>query len=166
MPARTPACSRTRSIVPTPAQAPGSITGGQMSFGPAQLKLDLALTAVPMTLTLDNGQLKGTLVGATIIDGIIAGAVPLQEINTVLIPALASLLTALLQDPLVSATTKAQITTLFDTNKDGTITAAELTSNGIIATILSGDVDLDGDKTADHLSVGLGFTAAGAVITP
>jgi hypothetical protein len=68
-----------------------------------------------------------------------------------------------LMDPLVDASSKAMIKALFDTNNDGTITAAELMSNALITTFMAGDVDVDKDGVKE-LSLGLGFTAVGATI--
>jgi hypothetical protein len=153
-------------VSPSPTQSTGSIVSSQLSLGPAALKLDLPLTGQSMIMTLDNGQLKGSLGAAGITDGIIAGAVPVQEVSTLIIPGLADVLDLLLKDPLTDAATKAALSTLFDTNKDGSITATELAGNALISTVLAGDLDLDGDKKIDHLSIGLGFTAVGAVIAP
>ena len=66
-------------------------------------------------------------------------------------------------DPTADQKTKDLLKTLFDTNKDGTITATEVATNGLIKTFLDGDVDVDNDGIKE-LSLGLGFSTVAAKI--
>jgi hypothetical protein len=146
----------------------GKIAASVVSLGASSMKLVLPLTgAGTLDLTLDSVQVKGTVASGSpdkITGGVLAGAISTDEIQNKLMPTVATMLTTTLKDPASTQATKDQITTLFDTNKDGTITKEELANNGLISTVLSGDVDLNGDKTVDHLSLGVGFEAVKAVI--
>lgn len=96
---------------------------------------------------------------------VLAGAIETAELQNNVIPAMAALLNQVLQDPTTSQPVKDTILTLFDANQDGVITVAEVMDNSIIKTFLDGDVDVDNDGM-NELSMGLGFKAVGAVITP
>ncbi|HUQ02967.1 MAG TPA: hypothetical protein VM261_10750 [Kofleriaceae bacterium] len=51
---------------------------------------------------------------------------------------------------------------VFDTNRDGVITVAEMVSNSITQSLFSPDLDLDGRAGNDALSFGLGFSCEAA----
>jgi hypothetical protein len=144
----------------------GKITGGQMLVGPADMVLTLNLSGVgTMDLHLKAVYIKGNLKAAGIDQGVIAGAISKTELDSKVIPALAQTLTAEVNDPATSPSTRDTILNLFDANKDKTIDAAELSNNGLIKMLLAGDVDVDHDGTPE-LSLGLGFEAVSATIQP
>lgn len=149
---------------PKPSLLRGAIAAGRTSAGPAPLKIELALaTTATVVLDLKAGRISGQLSGTTILDGKIAGAIAQTDVNNKIIPAIAVLLTQTVKDPNTSASTRAQILNLFDTNSDGVITAAELQANALIKTFLAGDVDVDNDGV-NELSLGFGFRAVSARI--
>ncbi len=94
-----------------------------------------------------------------------APAIPPAEVSGVLVPAIASMLDRRLKDTTTPSATRATIQAIFDANKDGTLSDSEAASNPLIKTFLAGDVDVDSDGV-EELSLGLGFTAVGAVIQP
>jgi len=49
---------------------------------------------------------------------------------------------------------------VFDDNLDGIITLSEIKASSLFQTLLRPDLDLDGDGTPEHLSIGVGFHAA------
>jgi hypothetical protein len=150
---------------PNPSTATGSITAGKISLGPAMLKIAISLTSTPIVVTLKKGFIHGQLKTGPdqIVDGTIVGAIPQQDVDNVIIPALAAELDALLKDPAGDAAAKLLLGLLFDTNHDGTVTAAELAQVSMIKNLFAPDVDVDGDGVKE-LSLGVGFTAVGATI--
>jgi hypothetical protein len=151
---------------PNPSTATGSIASGKMAFGPAPLKLAISLSGSPVVVSLKKGSISGQLKTSPdgITDGVIVGGVPQQDVDTIIIPALAAQLDQLLKDPTGDFFAKLLVGAMFDTSpKDGTITGPELASNGTVKGLFAGDVDVDGDGVKE-LSVGVGFTAVGAVI--
>ena len=141
---------------------PGSVSGGQMQMGPGKAVLFLSLAGgQPMAIPLKGAKIKGNLSGGKINDGVLAGGVDKNVLNQTVVPALAASINATYTSYATDQKTKDLLKTLFDTNKDGQITAAEVQGNGLIKTFLDGDVDLDGDNIKE-LSVGVGFTAVGA----
>ncbi len=121
-----------------------------------QPPLQLPVTAGQLSFDITNGHLTGT----------IHGGVKKTDVDSILLPAMAQLITATLQQPGSSPTLKT-----FDTDKNGTVTAAELQSNSLIAGLLSPDVQLfqggvfkpNPAKTVkDSLSLGIAFQAATA----
>jgi hypothetical protein len=152
----------------TGAPMAGKITASALSLTATTLVLQLPInSAGTLDLALDSVQVKGTMAAGSpdkITNGVLAGAMSVDQVNNKLIPTIADMMTTVLQDPTTKQSTIDQIQTLFDTNKDKKVTKEELQANGVIATILAGDVDLDGDKKADHLSLGIGFEAIKAVI--
>ena len=85
--------------------------------------------------------------------------------GTVVLPQLAAILNNLIKNPSTPAATKAAILAALDTNKDNSISGAELAGNALLKPYLAGDVDVDGDGKKE-VSMGVGFTAVGASITP
>jgi|GEM_PF-1941210 hypothetical protein len=137
----------------------GAINSSHL-FAEGTLLVPLPLTAgPPAILTLKKAIIESDLSGTGMTNGIIAGAIPIAEVNSVLLPQLGQMLTDMLDNPNIDATMKAIVQNLFDTNKDGVITAAEIQGNFLLSQLLKPDVDTDGDGTPDALSVGIGFKA-------
>jgi hypothetical protein len=149
---------------PTDAIIKGKITGGEMDFGPAGLKIEIPLSATgTIAVNLKEARIKGKVDANGIMSGIISGVIPKSDLDTNVVPAVATLLQDALDDPNVSADAKKQITGLFDTDKDGKITATEVAKNALIETFLAGDVDVDNDGVPE-LSLGIGFEGVKATI--
>jgi hypothetical protein len=170
--AATTCFNGTKEFTPDPkstgAPLSGKIAAGALSLGATSMALQLPITSAgTLDITLDSVQVSGTMAAGSpdkVTNGKLAGAMSVDQVNNKLLPTIADMMTTTLQDPTTSQSTIDQIQTLFDTDKNKTVTKEELQANGIIATILAGDVDLDGDKKADHLSLGIGFEAIKAVI--
>ncbi|PID39135.1 MAG: hypothetical protein CSA65_05685 [Proteobacteria bacterium] len=149
---------------PKDAIIKGAITGGQMAFGPAGLKLEIPLSASgKIAVNLKEARIKGAITEAGITSGVISGVIPKADVDNNIIPAVAKLLQDALDNEAVSDEAKTQIKNLFDTNKDDKITADEVKNNSLIQAFLGGDVDVDKDGTAE-LSLGIGFEAVKGVI--
>jgi len=150
------------------AVASGSVSAGALKLGPGKAVLYVPLpgasgAAGGIQVVLKGATISGTVVGKKINSGILAGAVDKKDLNTKVIPALATGINATYTSPTTDTKTKDLLKTLFDTNKDGKITTSEVQNNGLIKTFLDGDVDVDGDGVKE-LSVGVGYTAVGATV--
>jgi len=169
--AATTCFSGSHTFSPDPADPQGTllvgaIVSGGMLFKAPTMKLRIPFGAMGMMeLDVKAAQIKGAVSGSGIINGVVAGAITQADVQNKILPAIATSLTDTLNDPTVDAQTKAIISGMFDTNSDGTITTQEVASNIFISTFLSGDVDVDNDGVME-LSVGMGYTAVPAVITP
>jgi hypothetical protein len=146
----------------------GSITGGKFQFGSmsSTMSLNLPITgAGALELSLKGVHLMGDVnaAGTKITNGILAGVVTKEDLDTKLLPQIATMLNNTLNDATVDKTTKDTIKTLFDTDADGQIAEAEVKDNALIKTFLAGDVDVDGDGKME-LSLGISFTATSATI--
>ncbi len=143
---------------------PGSISGSKFSFGPSKLILPLDIKGMgKISLSLVAASVSGTVSASGVTSGVLSGAIPKTDMDTKLIPGLAAMLDKEYKDASTPKSTKDLLKSLLDTNKDGSITAAELKSNVLLGSLLAGDVDADGDGSKDF-SLGLGFTAVGCVI--
>lgn len=135
---------------------------GALSLTPGTVRLSMnLLSPVPLLVPLYGAQVRGVLTSEGIINGVIAGAVDKQFLDNVLIPHIASLFNLIYTSDKTDYQTRSWYRTLFDTDKDGKITSAEMKNNGLFRTFLDGDLDLDGDGVKE-LSMGFGFTAVPA----
>ena len=142
----------------------GAINGGKVTLGPAKLILPLEIKGLgKLNLSLVGVTLTASANASGLISGVLSGAVPNSEMNSKLIPGVASLVDKEYKDASTDQKTKDLLKSLLDTNKDGSITAAELKANVLLGNLLAGDVDADGDGSKDF-SLGLGFNAVGCVI--
>ena len=142
----------------------GSISSSKLTLGPSKMILPLDINGLgKMNLSLVQVTLTATASSAGLTSGVLSGAIPGSEMDSKLIPGVAALVNKQYQDPSTKQSTRDLLKTLLDTNKDGTITAAELKSNALLSGLLAGDVDADGDGSKDF-SLGLGFTAVGCLI--
>jgi hypothetical protein len=143
----------------------GEVSGYKlkMTSPSASIRMNLLGTAI-FELPLINVQIRGTLSKDGIADGTLSGAIPEMYLCNVVIPMIATTINNAYQDPKGDQKAKDLLKTLFDTNKDGTIIAAEVQNNGLIKTFLDGDVDSNGDGEKE-LSVGLGFRAVPATLS-
>jgi hypothetical protein len=170
---------------PTDALVAGRITNSTFKGGPGTLTLQIALAAGnPITLNLigARSEIRG-LNEATLGEGKLAGAIPNDDIQNNIIPAVASQLGDTLVDDCgpsprtpptcgcTASSTGEQLISLFDKPmsadcpscvQDCEITVGEIRENNIIRSFLDPDVTIDG---VDALSLGIGFTAVGAVFT-
>jgi hypothetical protein len=143
----------------------GKITAGEMLFGPAKMRFVLPFSDIDLELDLKAVYITGTMGsdGKSITDGVLAGAISQEELDSKLLPSVATMLDDTLNDPDGNQSTKDTIKTLFDTDDNGSISLEEVKGNSIISTFLAGDVDVDNDGVME-LSLGVGFDAISAVI--
>ncbi len=151
------------------------------------LKIALIAGAPAIPLTLNGGHVTfttGTDVASGkpgLLDGRLQGSIKKSDVDTIIIPAVASLLTMRAQADPNSQTTK-QILSIFDTGgcgsakaMDGKIDTCEVANNSIIMAVLAPDVqifDANGmyapnskNTTKDSLSIAIGFTAVQGTFT-
>jgi hypothetical protein len=116
-------------------------------------------------LPVTAGALSYSDVGG-VLTGQLNGAIKQTDVDNTIIPAVATLLNEELHMPNASAEIAA-----FDTNGDGTITAAEVMNNPIISSVIKADVQLfqngvydpnPANTAPDSLSIGLQLTAVQA----
>ena len=147
-------------VTPGEIRLKGSISSGKMSFGPGTLLAPIAIGKVYVVITLRKAWVKGTVTAKGITDGLMAGAIPIVDVKNRMLPGLSTQMTHRLN---ASRTTPAGLKLLkyFDKDSDGTITVKELAADPLIKGLLldQPDVDTDGDKTMDAVSVGIGFTS-------
>jgi len=161
---------------PTDAAVFGAITTGQFATTvPGPVSIQLVLASGPIRLDLHDARISATVSSAGCGEGRLGGALLATDVQSVFLPALAADFQTVVERDCPSATCMpgsegAALETLFDADHDGTITASELATNTLIATVLVPDLDLqDGaghpghDGVADALSLGIGFTCVPVV---
>jgi hypothetical protein len=154
------------AMSPKNMQFVGSIEDSKFHYGPTNLKIELPFgPAGDLELNLIASHLTGNLAAdsKSITNGILAGTITQSEMSTELIPAITDLLNVTLNAPQTEQDVKETILILFDTDKNNTISIAEVTESDIIKLILAGDVDVNGDGQKE-ISIGLGFDAVSATI--
>ena len=136
----------------------GKISGGKVDVGPGSGKLVIPTETANLVIPLEGLRIRGTITADKITDGILNGGIPVDQIKT-LYPPVAKIINAELKK--ATGTTAQLIKDLLDTNKDGTITAAELENNTLLAAAFSADIKVKNKagKEIDAVSLGVGFTA-------
>jgi hypothetical protein len=161
----------------TTTQFYGNITAGHFASNsstlttvpPVQLIISLPLVEGqdPLMLPVTGGVISYTRdTSGKLTGGQINAAIKKSDVDGVIIPAVAALITAELKKPDASATLK-----MFDPNMDGTVSPDEIANNQLIANFLAPDVQMfqngvynpNPAKTMkDSLSLGFSFTAVAA----
>jgi hypothetical protein len=170
---------------PTDALVAGPVVNGVFTGGPGTITLQIALTpgnAIDLNLIGARAETRMTT-ATTIGTGKLAGAIPEEEINTNIIPAVQMQLSDIIMEDCTDLTmppgcgcmgTAAQLIDLFDDNMDCAVSVMEIQTNSLIMSLLAPDVTVcpDGGTTCDiategvdALSLGIQFTAVGAVFT-
>jgi hypothetical protein len=177
------------STSPMNAQVVGKILGGQFTGGPGNITVAITLSSTvgtPIQLNLIGARAKipgisATGLGSDASPGVLAGGITQNDLNTQVIPAVATTVSAQVTrdcDPTMKATlppcgcksgsTGATVISLFDKSPaDCMITVDEIKNNSLIQTLLEPDVMLD-DGTGTKvpcLSVGVGVTAVPGTFT-
>ncbi len=143
----------------------GTIKDGTLALGRGDLPLRISYFGSGiLDFVLHHASLRGKISSDGITEGVITGALSQYQICNVVIPTAARYFSEQYSDPKADQKTKDLLKTLFDSNKDGKITNAEVATNGLVKTFMDGDMDLDGDG-AKELSIGVGFSAVLAKIT-
>jgi hypothetical protein len=164
---------------PTDGFLEGAITGGHLGAGPGTVPLMVAVDPDldPILLHLVGAKVVADVGPTNVVNGRLGGALTGAEVDNVLLPALHDIYALIVAEDCPGGVCTAgsageTLLDLFDENKDGMITLAELQESALIQSLFAPDVDLfdatgaynprvDGLK--DSLSFGVGFTAVGAV---
>lgn len=157
---------------PTDAGVDGKIAGGVFNGGPGNFTLQIALAGSdPISLDLIGARAKAT--GITP-DGIgevlLAGAISEDQLNGEVLPAIHAQLGPIIEEdcdianmtidnPCGCVDTGETIISFFDDDMDCGVTLDEIKNNGLIQSVLSPDVTIDG---VDALSLTVSTTAVGA----
>ena len=164
------------------AYLPGaSVTGGALVAGPGSVEIQVVLFDAPLSLTISQARIEADVdaansaldaTGVSLASGKLGGVVKKSDIfnafnNLAASPACTCL--GLGADPLVNLETAA-CNANADTaacETEGQTACVEVVGacDYLAAIDLLTDVDLDGDGTADSVSIGLAYSASGAEIT-
>jgi hypothetical protein len=162
---------------PTNAPLAGAIVNGTFKAGPGDLVLQIALSSTaPITLNLHGARIQATSITADGMTAIVGGAVLADELNSSILPAIEAQLPPILARDCGhtgagvdrcgcdSGSTGAEIITLLDTAPmDCMIEPKEVTSNGVISTVLMPDIcSKDSCTTPDEVSIGIQIHAVKA----
>lgn len=144
----------------------GKITGGRFEGSASALLLNLPIFGGQAPLPLARTRIE-SVVSATGCDGAVGGAISEALFATGVSLAINAAIQAEGCGPEVPCSeTVSAMLDLFDQNEDHEITPQELTGNMIWSLAFSPDIDTDGDKVPDAISVGWGFTCVGAKFEP
>lgn len=167
----------TFDVLASPHDTPlaGAIAAGVVTAGPGTLHLRTSVFGSLVDLKLIGARVKlSQPTDASIMTGVIAGAITQDEINTSVYPPLQTGLTAqialdcnaLTSPPACGCTSGSPgstVISLFDTDHDCKVSLAELESSSLLTSLLTPDVTID---AMPALSVGVGVTAVHAAFTP
>lgn len=162
----------------------GLIVGGEFqSPNPGTIPLSIALVdgADPLKINLVGARIIGDVADGSC-DAKMGGAITKQELDTVIMPAIADMMNTAIQNdagcqmnPPMCGSSAQTILDLFDPNNDMMITVMEIQENSLIKSLLAPDVDLFDssgkfnprqDGVEDSLSLGIKVHCVGAVFTP
>lgn len=168
---------------PTNNMVAGPIASGVMDFGPGNMSLVVPITGVGnIVLPLWGARITGDLTATTITNGIMGGGIKDEDVQNILIPALAQTIALQVSENCTGTMTPdcmcdpnssgQDLVNLLDSSGDCQISLDEV-RNSLIGSLLAPDIDLfdsnngdafdpmkDGIK--DSLSLGVGFTMLGA----
>lgn len=172
---------------PTDALIVGQFLGGGFEttvHGDVTLELEILAGEPPIVLNLIGARTAFQIDanGSAISNGRLGGAITAEEARNNLLPVITGFVVDIVAEDCTGqpgncctdGSTGATLVSIFDANNDCTVSDSEVADNDLVATILSPDLDLldengdfnpNSDETNDSISVGLGFTATGAVFT-
>jgi hypothetical protein len=160
----------------------GKVQAGTFAGGPGEVILPLSLSpdAPPLELHLVGAHTKFSFDANDLVQGSLAGGIPTEEMNTVVLPGVHQLVSTIIardcQGPgpgescCMANSTGSKVLEFLNTDSDCMVTEAEFTGHQLIRQLLGPDVDLmngseygpNKDKVLDAVSIGLGFTAVKA----
>jgi hypothetical protein len=145
----------------------GSGTADAFTAGPGNAHLVLPLFGGGgVVLPLVKARVSLVRSGARL-TGKIGGGVPADAVSSIVLPAMATWIQAVVArdcpgGACAQGSQGQELVALFDTNRDGAVTVAELQASGIIATLTAPDLDTDQNGVPDALSFGVGLELVGA----
>lgn len=159
----------------------GAVTAGHFDGGPGHIAVNLALSqsGQPLALDLIGAHVQADVSADGLTNGILAGAIPEEDMATDVLPAVADVLAEIIAqdcpyqapDCCVSQTNGDVLVSLLDTNGDCQVSVSELANNTYVEQLLHADVDLRDnhgdynpgvDGVNDAVSLAVGFTATTA----
>ena len=161
-------------------QLDGKLAAGRVRAGPGTVPIQLALFGVsPGVIALRGvgARIVANSSDAGLVGGRLAAAFSEEEVDAVLIPAMAAGVDSIVQRDCpggvcVPDTQGEELSLFFDENEDGMVPVEEFSQNDLIeSTVGNPDLDLfdaggafnpNVDGVKDSLSLGLGFSAVGA----
>lgn len=141
---------------------------------PPTVWLRIALSReVSAAMPLRGARVRFTAATDRLTGGVINGALRSDDIDAILIPAMARVLDAMAQAPSCPRGSQcATVRAIFDTNVDGRVSVGEVRGSALMQALLKPDVDLFDDAgrwrpspanaAPESVSTGVGFTALGA----
>lgn len=142
----------------------GGISGGAMNMGTPSYTLTLPVgEGVLVSINVVNVQIRGTVTAQGITDGVIAGAMSQDEVEGNVLESIVTLINDGITNDLFEPGTEELLLSMLDGDGDEVITKDEVLA--VVGVLLAPDLDLDGDGTKEHLSMGIGFSAVPAQIT-
>lgn len=163
-------------------ELPGAIESAVLRAGPGTVPVLLAIAGVPagvIELRGVGGRIECLAGADTLVNGRFGVGLTMEEVDTRLVPAMATGIDAIVQRDCPGAVCAEgsqgqSLAMFFDDDTDGAVTEQELRSNSLISsTIGNPDLDLfDGegqfnprtDGVKDSLSLSLGFSAVSAAL--
>lgn len=161
-------------------QLEGVLTAGRLRAGPGTVPMQLAMFGVTPEVVALRGvgaRIRALASADGLAGGRFCGALTDQEVDAVLIPAMAAGVDSIVQrdcpgGPCTSDTQGAELAPLFDENEDGMVPEEEFRANALVESTIGnpdldlfdadGDFDPNVDGVKDSLSFCLGFSAIGA----
>jgi len=169
---------------PTDDLVPGAIGSGALDLGPGTMSVRIVVVSgtQPIQVPIIGVHVTGNITDTNITSGILAGAVTQDTIDNILIPSVTLSLQAVVASDCggtypnccTDASNGQTIVSLFDDNNDCMVSQSEVANNNLVNSLLAPDVDLldasgnyapNSDGVNDSLSLGVCFTAVGAVFT-
>lgn len=157
---------------PADAGVEGKIAGGVFNGGPGNITLQIALAGSdPIGLDLIGARAKATsITDAGIGEVLLAGAISEDQLNGEVLPAIHAQLGPIIDEDCdaaagppdcgcVADSTGSTIISFFDDDADCGVTIDEIKNNGLIQSVLSPDVEIDGVQA---LSLTVSTTAVSA----
>ena len=138
----------------TGTQLAASISNGILTAGPGAWRYYLPMGhSLPTAVALKMARVTSAVSQNGFSSTVIGGAISLTQMEQELVPGVAKVFDQIYKDP----NTDPKLVNIFkvlDTNSDGTISAAEVLP--LAKMLLIPDMDTDGDKTKDAVSIGFG----------
>lgn len=159
------------SAAPLSPPLVGSLSNGHFAGGPGTARLKVFLLGPPVEVDLIGVRLEADVTAKGCDHGKLGGGLTVDEFRAKFLPAMVDGLNQTVQADRAVADA---VLPIFDADRNGTITVAELLSNPLLMLAASPDLDLmdasgkfnpGQDGTKDSYSLGLGFTCVPATFT-
>jgi hypothetical protein len=146
----------------------GQGTADDIEAGPGPTTLQLAFFGgQTIALPLVNARASFHRSGDRL-QGTVGGAIRMADVRAEILGSMQTWIATVVdrdcaEGTCVEGSTGATLLVLFDEDRDGQVSVAEVQSNALLTSLLAPDVDTDGDGTRDAISLGVGYELVGAV---